>query len=192
MGGGYLTNAGVFLVDFLFGLYIFAVMLRFALQVVRADFYNPLSQAIVTVTNPPLRALRRYVPAFGNLDSASIILLLVLQLICSGLIALMSGISPAPLGLLVVALAELLSKAIYLCIFAIFIRIAISWIAPHTYNPALGLLDSITAPLLRPAQRRIPPIGGSIDLSPMVVLVVLTLCLMLIVAPLRDTGIAWM
>ena len=65
-GGGYLTNAGVFLIDVLFGLYIFAVMLRFLLQVVRADFYNPLCQAIVTVTNPALRPMRRYIPSIGT------------------------------------------------------------------------------------------------------------------------------
>ena len=59
MNGGYFTNAGVFLVDALFGIYIFLVMLRFLFQLVRADFYNPLSQAIVTATNPPLRPMRR-------------------------------------------------------------------------------------------------------------------------------------
>ena len=58
-GGGYFANAGIFLVDVLFGLYIFVVMMRFFLQVVRADFHNPLCRAIVTVTNPPLRPLRR-------------------------------------------------------------------------------------------------------------------------------------
>jgi YggT family protein len=192
MGGGYLTNAGIFLIDVLFGLYIFAVMLRFFLQVVRADFYNPLCQAIVTVTNPALRPLRRYVPAAGNLDSASIVLLLALQLVCSGLVMLLLGIVPGLFGLLIYALAELLSKTIYLFMFAVFIRIVISWIAPHSYNPVLGVVDSITTPLLRPAQRVVPPLGGSIDLSPMLVIIAMYLGLMLIVAPLRDLGRAWM
>jgi len=192
MGGGYLTNAGVFLVDVLFGLYIFAVMLRFFLQVVRADFYNPLSQAVVAVTNPLLRPLRRYVPAAGNLDSASIVLALALQLVCSGLVMLLLGIQPGPIGLLIFAIAELMSKSLYLFMFAIFIRILISWVAPHTYNPVLGVIDAITTPLLRPAQRMLPPIGGTIDLSPMLVIIGLYLGLMLVVAPLRDLGRAWM
>lgn len=192
MGGGYLTNAGVFLIDVLFGLYIFAVMLRFVLQIVRADFYNPLSQAIVTVTNPLLRPLRRYVPSVSNLDTASILLMLALQLISSYLVVLLLGHAPGLPGLLLVAVAELISKAIYLFIFAIFVRIVLSWVAPHTYNPVIGVIDAISAPLLRPAQRLLPPFGGTIDLSPMLVIIGLYLGLMLIVAPLRDLGRAWM
>jgi len=192
MGGGYFANAGVFLIDVLFGLYIFAVMLRFFLQIVRADFYNPLCQAIVTATNPPLRPLRRYVPSVGNLDTASIILMLALQLISSGLVILLLGHTPGVAGLLVIAIAELIGKAIYLFIFAIFIRIILSWVAPHTYNPVIGVIDAISTPLLRPAQRVFPPLGGTIDLSPMLVIIGLYLGLMLIVAPLRDLGRAWM
>ena len=160
MGGGYLTNAGVFLIDVLFGLYIFAVMLRFVLQIVRADFYNPLCHAIVTVTNPLLRPLRRYVPSVSNLDTASILLMLTLQLVSSFLVVLLLGHTPGLLGLLLVAVAELISKAIYLFIFAIFIRIVLSWVAPHTYNPVIGVIDSISAPLLRPWRGAARAYGG--------------------------------
>ncbi len=184
-GGGYFVNATVFLVDLLFGLYIIAVMLRFFLQIVRADFYNPLCQAIVTVTNPPLRPMRRYIPAVGNIDSASILLMLSLQLLSAFLVFLLLGYSPNIAGLLVSAIAELISKAIYLFMIAIFVQIVLSWVAPGTYNPVVGVIDSITTPLLRPAQRLLPPMGG-LDLSPMLVIVGLTLGLMLIVAPLRD------
>ena len=186
-GGGYFTNAGVFLIDLLFGLYIFAVMLRFFLQIVRADFYNPLCQAIVTVTNPPLRPMRRYIPAVGGVDTASVLLMLSLQLLSSSLVFLLLGFSPSAAGLFVSALAELISKAIYLFIFAIFIQIILSWVAPGTYNPVVGVIDAITAPLMRPARRIVPPMGG-IDLSPMLIIVCLYLGLMLIVAPLRDFG----
>jgi YggT family protein len=186
-GGGYFTNAGVFLVDLLFGLYIFAVMLRFFLQIVRADFYNPLCQAIFTVTNPPLRPMRRYIPAVGGVDTASILLMLSLQLLSTYLVFSLLGISPSFSGLLLSALAELVSKAIYLLIFTIFIQIILSWVAPGTYNPVIGVIDSITTPLLRPARRIVPPMGG-IDLSPMLIIVCLYLGLMLIVAPLRDFG----
>ncbi len=192
MGGGYFVNAGVFLVETLFGLYIFAVMLRFILQVVRADFYNPLSQAIVTVTNPALRPLRRYIPAYRNLDTASIVLMVGLQLICTTLVALLVGIGLSPPGLLVMAVAGLLEKSVYLFIFAVIVRIVLSWVAPGTYNPVIGMIDSITDPLLRPARRILPPFGGALDLSPMLVIIGLYLALMLVVAPLRDLGRAWM
>ena len=190
-GGGYLTNAGVFLVDILFSLYIYAVMLRLVLQLVRADFYNPLCQAILTITNPPLQVLRRFIPAFGRVDTASLVLMLILQLVASALILLMLGISVSPLGLFVSAIAELLSKAIYLFIFAIFVQIVISWVAPGTYNPVVGVIDAVTTPLLRPARRLLPAVGG-IDFSPMLVIICLSLGLMLGVAPLRDLGRALM
>jgi len=190
-GGGYFTNAGVFLVDILFGFYIFAVMLRFFLQIVRADFYNPLCQAIVTATNPPLRPLRRYIPAVGGIDTASVLLMLSLQLISSYLVVILLGVSPSFPGLLLGAVAELVSKSLYLFIFAIFIQIVISWVAPGTYNPVVGVIDSITTPLLRPARRLLPPMGG-IDLSPMLVIIGLYLGLMLIAAPLRDFARALM
>ena len=112
MGGGYVTNAGVFLIDVLFGLYIFAVLLRFVLQIVRADFYNPLCQAIVTVTNPLLRPLRRYVPSVSNLDTASILLMLALQLLSSGIVLYLQIADP-PGGLrLVLSLMALVDAVL--------------------------------------------------------------------------------
>ena len=186
-GGSYFANAGVFLIDTIFGIYILAIMLRFFLQVVRADFYNPLCQAIVTVTNPPLKPLRRIIPAVGKKDTSSLVLMLVLQVISSYLIFFLLGVGPNFSGVLVSASAELINKAIYLFIFAIIIQIVVSWISPGTYNPIIGVIDTLTAPIMRPARNAVPPIGG-IDLSPMLALIVLTLSAMLIVAPLRDLG----
>lgn len=186
-GGSYFANAGVFLIDTIFGIYILAIMLRFFLQVVRADFYNALCQAIVTVTNPPLKPLRRIIPAVGKIDTSSLVLMLVLQVISSYLIFFLLGVGPNFSGVLVSASAELINKAIYLFIFAIIIQIVVSWISPGTYNPIIGVIDTLTAPIMRPARNAVPPIGG-IDLSPMLALIVLTLSAMLIVAPLRDLG----
>jgi YggT family protein len=100
---------------------------------------------------------------------------------------LMLGLGFGVAGLVVSAVAELVSKTIYLFLFAIFIQVIVSWIAPGSYNPILALLDSLTNPLLRPARRLIPPVGG-LDLSPMAAIIVLYLALMLIAAPLRDFG----
>ena len=187
MNGNYFSNAGIFLVDFVFGLYILAVVLRFLLQFVRADFYNPLAQAIVNITNPPLRPLRRIIPALGSLDTSSLVLMLVLQMISSLLIFLLGGISPNFVGLVITALGELFGKIVYIFMFAIFIQVVISWIAPSTYNPILGIIDSLTTPIMRPARKLIPPMGG-LDLSPMVAIVGLTLALMLLVQPVKDIG----
>lgn len=184
-GGSYFVNASIFLIDLLFGLYIIAIMLRFILQIVRADFYNPLSRAIVSVTNPALQPMRRYFPALGTIDSASILLMLGLQLLSSYLVFSLLGYRPGFYSLLLSAIAELIGTGIYLFMAAIFIKIVFSWVAPGTYSPVVGIIDSITEPLLRPARRILPPKAG-IDFSPMLVVIGLMLGLMLIVAPLGD------
>jgi YggT family protein len=187
VGGGYFSHAGVFLINALFGLYIFAVLLRFLFQLVRADFYNPLCQAIVTVTNPPLRPMRRYIPALGGLDTASIVLLFALQALNTLLVTLVLGMSPAVAGLLLVALAELLSKTLWIFIGAIIIEVVTSWVAPGAYNPLTSIVQALTDPLLRPVRRTLPPLG-SLDLSPLLALLALQLAQILVVAPLRDIG----
>ncbi len=187
MGSGYFANAGMFLINTIFSLYIGAVLLRLLLQIARADFYNPISQAIVKVTNPALRPLRRYIPALGPIDTASVLLMLVLQLICTWLVTSLVGANLGFLGSIVVAIAELLSKLIYLYLFAIIIQAIASWIAPGSYNPVMSLIGAITDPLLRPIRRFLPNLGG-LDLSPLVALVALQLALLVIVAPLADLG----
>jgi YggT family protein len=189
MNGGYVANAGTFLIDVIFGLYIGAVMLRLFLQWARADFYNPLSQAIVKVTNPVLRPLRRYIPAVGRIDTASVVLILALQMLNLWLSLALSGAAGAGIaGIAVMAVAELLSKALYIFMFAIFIQVIASWVSPGAYNPALSLVDSITEPVLRPLRAVLPSLGG-LDLSPMLALVGLQLAQMLLVAPIRDFAI---
>lgn len=189
MSGGYVANAGSFLLDVIFGLYIGAVMLRLFLQWSRADFYNPLSQAIVRLTNPVLRPLRRYIPAIGRIDTASLVLMLALQMLNLWLSLMVAGAAGAGAGgIFVLALAELLAKALYLLMFAIFVQVVASWVAPGAYNPALSLVDSITYPLLKPLRGLLPPLGG-LDLSPMIALVVLQLAQMLLVAPIRDFAV---
>lgn len=189
MSGGYVANAGTFLLDVVFGLYIGAVMLRLFLQWSRADFYNPLSQAIVRLTNPVLRPLRRYVPAIGGIDTASVVLILVLQALNLWLSLMVAGAAGAGFaGIAVLAIAELLAKALYILTFAIFVQVIASWVAPGAYNPALSLVDSITFPLLKPLRALLPSLGG-LDLTPMVALVVLQLAQMLLVAPIRDFAV---
>lgn len=187
MASGYFSNAGVFLLDSLFGLYISAVLLRLLFQVVRADFYNPLCQAIVTVTNPVLRPLRRYIPALLTIDTASVLLILALQLVNTYLVALVVGVTPKLAGLLVVAVAEIANKTVWIFLGAVVVQIVLSWVAPGGYNPVIGVIHALSEPLLRPARRLLPPLGG-LDFSPMVVVIGLNLVLMLAVAPLRDIG----
>ncbi|MGA8260974.1 MAG: YggT family protein [Arenicellales bacterium] len=187
--GGYFNNAGLFLVDTFFGLYILVVLVRFMLQWLRADFYNPVSQFIVTVTNPPLRILRRFIPGLWGIDLASVVLLLALSMLKSWLILSMVGRSTTFPGLLIYSIGLLLQLTIYVFIFTIFVRVILSWIAPYQgYNPVLRVLYDLTEPIMAPARRLIPPIAA-LDISPIVVFIFLYLTLMLIVQPIIDFGL---
>ena len=165
-------TAILFLVQTLFGFYILAVMLRFLLQWVRADFYNPLVQFLVLITNPVLRPLRSIIPGYRGLDFASLVLALTLQFTELLLITALLNRSPDIVALLLLAIVELLKLLINIYLWGIIIQAIMSWFNPDPYHPAARLLAQLTAPLLRPARRVIPPIGG-IDLSPMLIVVAL-------------------
>jgi len=184
---GYGTNAIIFLIETIFGLYLLAVMLRMLLQVVRADFYNPVSQFLVKVTNPPLIPLRRMIPGFGGIDFPAIVLMLAIQLVEVLLIVLVQGISPVFLGLVVLAIAKLLFLLVNVFLFSILIQVVISWVNPGAYNPVVSLLYSLNEPMLSRARRILPPISG-FDLSPILVMILFQLVKMLLIQPVYDVG----
>jgi len=190
MGSSYFTNPLEFLIGTLIGLFITAVMLRFLLAMVRADFYNPLTQILVKLTNPALKPLRRFIPGFGGIDIASLLLMLALQMLALTLITLLRGAALHPVGLLLWSLAELLGLLFNIYMFSILIQVVLSWVNPNAYNPAVSLLYSINEPLLAPARRLIPPLSG-LDLSPVVVLLGLQLAKMLLLPPLLAWGQAF-
>jgi len=185
MDSSYFTNPLIFLVHTLFGLYALVVLLRFLLQYVRADFYNPISQFVVKASDPPLRPLRRIIPGFGGIDAAALVLLWLLKTVELTLVLVLRGSSFNPLGALVWALPELVALLINFYLFAVFVQVIFSWINPGGYSPPLALLDRLTAPLMRPARQLIPPMGG-LDLSPMVVIIALMLLEMLLLPPLAQ------
>ncbi len=184
MDGSYLTNPLVFLVQVIFGAFTLVVMLRFLLQLVKADFYNPVSQFVVKVTTPPLRPLRRMIPGIAGLDVASIILMWLLKSLELALIMMIGGLGTSLLPALIWSIPELISLFINVFLFAILIQVIISWVNPGGYNPVIGLLNSLTEPLLGPARRIVPPISG-LDLSPMLVMIGLVLLKMLLLPPIQ-------
>lgn len=170
------AGALVFILSYLFDIYIMIVLARFILQIVRADFYNPISQFIVKATTPILKPLRRVIPGFGGIDVASIVLMfslvlakiLVIILIYNGTLM---GLSPLTLAVGTVKSAANTLLNFYM--FCIFISILMSWIAQGSYNPLAALLHQITEPVMAPARRILPPMGG-LDLSPMIVLILIS------------------
>lgn len=187
MGGSYAGNAGTFLIQTLFGLYAGAVMLRLLLAMVRADFYNPVSQFLVKVTNPPLLPLRRLIPGFMGIDMAGVVLLIALEATKLLLIGAIQGFGIPPLGLAVLTLAEILALLLNIYFFTILVQVILSWVSPGGHNPAVALLYSLNEPLLGRARRILPPMSG-FDLSPILVLIGLQLLEFLLIAPIRDLG----
>ena len=183
--GGHVGNAATFLVETLFGLYILVVMLRFLLQWVRADFYNPLSQFIVRATQPPLVPLRRVIPAARGIDTASVVLLIALQFAELWLVTGLLGQRAPVSALLVYSIAELLQLGVNVFLFSILIQVVMSWINPGGWNPLLNVIHSLNEPLLALARRFIPPMGG-LDLSPIAAMVALQFAAILFVGPLRQ------
>ncbi|CAI8958101.1 YggT family protein [Methylocaldum szegediense] len=185
MSPDFLVNPAIFLIDTLFSLYIFALLLRFLFQWMNADYYNPISQFLIKITHPPLRVLRRFIPAIGRVDTASLVLMLGLQMLGGYLIFLLQDTSLTFSALAVWAFAQLLDLLFNIFFFAIIIRAVLSWVSPRTYNPAISLLYSLTEPLLRFGRRLLPPIGG-IDLSPLIPLIGIQLAKMLVLPPLQQ------
>jgi YggT family protein len=175
----YLTNPLEFLITTLISLYILAVMLRFLLGVVRADFYNPVSQFLVRITNPLLVPMRKIIPVIGKFDTAAVVLMLALQLISVFIVVALRGASVPVITLLLYAVGELFMMLINVFLVSIVVQVILSWISPGTYSPVNSLLYSLTSPILKPIQRIIPPLSG-IDLSPLFAIIGLQVIRMLI------------
>jgi YggT family protein len=185
MNSSYFGNAGLFLVNTLFGIYIVAVILRVLLQLVHADFYNPICQALVRVTNPLLIPLRRIIPPVGQLDMAAVVLVFGLKLVQLWLAGKLVGQTTPLLAMLVFAVAALLQTLTTIFTVTIVAQVILSWIDPAGQNPVGGLLRQLNAPLVNPVRRNVPAIGG-LDLSPLLVILALQLAGILIIAPIFD------
>ena len=185
MSNGYFSSLGVFLIDTLVSLYVFALMLRFLLQWVEADFYNPISQFLVKLTHPPLRYLRRFIPSVRRIDTASLALMLTVQMLADYLVFTLQQISVSPTSLVVVALGQLLELLYNIVFYSILISVVLSWVAPRGYNPAVKLLHDLTDPLLGFFRRFLPPMGG-VDLSPLLALIALQFAKMAVMPLLQQ------
>lgn len=183
----YFSSAAGFLIEAVFGLYMLLVLLRLVLQMVRADFYNPLCQFIVKATNPPIRPLRRIIPGLAGIDMASVLLLMALQMVKLFLLGLAAGQSFSLAALTVISIGELIALLLNFYMIALLLQVILSWVGPGGRHPINSILHAINEPLLRPARRMLPPMSG-IDLSPIVVFLIIGLLKILVVAPIVDTG----
>jgi YggT family protein len=166
------TNAIVFIIDALARLYLLVLLLRLFLPLVRADFHNPLAQAVLKLTSPLVIPVRRILPPLGRIDTATVVVAFGIQYLAIFLMALVQGMRPAIAGLLLASLVSLVLLTINLFFWLVIIRIILSWVAGTTYNPAIAIVYALTEPLLRPFRRLVPDLGG-FDISPIFVLIAL-------------------
>jgi YggT family protein len=184
-----LTNALIFLVNTLFGLFVVALLLRFYLQWARAPYRNPLSVFLQALTDFMVRPARRFIPGLWGLDLSSLALAWLAQWVEILLVLQIRGYVLGPAagqtfaaGALL-ALVMLVKIGLYIVMAAVIVQVVLSWMGP--YSPLMPLANSMTRPFLRVFQRRVPPIGN-VDLSPLFALVVIQLLLMLPVAWLES------
>ncbi len=172
-------DAITFIIDTIARLYILVLLLRLILPWAGADFRNPLAQAILKLTSPLVVPVRRIVPPVGKLDTATVLVAYVIQCLVIVVIVMIRGGTPSAVPIMLTAVVELVITTINLFVFAILIRVILSWVAPGTYNPATALITQLTEPVLKPFRRMLPPMGG-LDLSPlfaMIILIALTILL---------------
>jgi YggT family protein len=159
-------SALIYILQSLLTLALFVVLLRLFLQWARADFRNPICQAIVRLTNPLIVPLRRILPPIGKIDTASVVAVILVAIVEMVIITSLSGIALDPLLVLRVAALEVARTSLWLYFYAIFLYALLSMVAPDGYTPLHSLLTALCEPVLRPIRRFIPPLGG-IDLSPL-------------------------
>jgi len=197
MGSSYFTSPLTLIITTLFDLYVLLVLLRFMLQLMRADPHNSISQFIIRTTSPPLKYLRRFIPSVSGQDVAALVLCLIityakfvlLRLLgteivhINNTIAYISGVGY--LGLIIYSIADLVSLFLGVFLVAILIQVVLSWVNPGLYNPVIGLVNTLATPILRPIQKLIPAIGG-IDLSPLFAMLMIVVAKMLLIPPLMN------
>ncbi|EJM71757.1 YggT family protein [Pseudomonas sp. GM55] len=169
-----LNDAAVFIIKTLGSLYLLIVLLRFILQLVRANFYNPICQFIVKATQPLLKPLRRVIPSMFGLDMSSLVLALIVQMLLMAVILTLKGFAVDWLLLVPWSVIALFSLFLNVLFYAMIISVILSWVAPGSHNPGAELVAQITEPVLAPFRRIIPNLGG-LDISPIFAFIALQL-----------------
>lgn len=180
---GTISEIGTLLIHTLGSLYLLAVLLRFLLQLARADFYNPITQVIIQITEPGVRVFRRFIPGIRGVDLSSLVFALLIQMAAMMALVFLNGIALPPIGLILTwSVLGLLSFILNIYFWSILISIVASFLAPFSTHPALVLVRQITEPVMAPFRRLLPPMGG-LDLSPIFVFLAIQIIRVILIAP---------
>lgn len=184
--GGALGQALVLIISSLGSLYILAVLLRFLLQAARADFYNPVTQAIVKITSPLVVPLRRVIPGYRGFDFATLLLALILNSLCTGLALLVSGYTNVAIGTIVAwSFVGLIAFILNIYFWSLLVSVIASFIAPFSGHPVLLVIHQLLEPLYTRVRRILPPMGG-LDFSPILMFLGIQVLEILLITTLRQ------
>ena len=172
--GTNLLNALIFITQTIVGLYLMFVLVRLLMQISRVDYYNPISQGIIRITDPLCSPIRRFLPTLWRIDTATLFLAFILQLIIICLVMKLSGGLVFDWLYVAWALVGLSALACDIYFFALLISVVVSWLAPHSNHPAIVLINELINPICEPARKIIPPLGG-LDFSIIIVFMAITL-----------------
>jgi len=173
-------SALIFIIETLLSLALFVVLARLLLQLTRADFRNPICQAVVRITNPLILQLRRILPPIGKVDTASVVAVILIAVVEVAIVFAIRGITfVGPAFWAQSAALEIAHTLLWTYFYAIILYALLSMVAPGGYSPLQSVLATVCEPVLRPFRRVIPPIAG-IDLSPLWACILIQAILILI------------
>lgn len=176
----------LFLIQTIFDLYVFVLVLRVLLGIAGANYFDPVIQFIVRCTGFIVNPVRRVIPNYRRIEVSTIIIILGFEIIKFTLMGLLNFNMLSVNGILILSLADGLKLILQTFFYAIILQVILSWVQPD--SPVNRLLYQVTAPLMRPIQRVIPPIGG-IDISPIPAMILLQFMMIMIVNPLMSAGV---
>lgn len=179
-------QGGLFLLQFLAGLIIFVLLLRFMLRATYVDWRHPVVTFIAKVTNPLCAPINKILPIRGRWDWSALITALVLQALFAVLVGYLTNQSFSPLLITIYSVTEILNQLLDLMFWLIIIQAVLSWISPG-YNPNTAVFYQLAQPILTPFQKVIPPMGG-IDLSPIVAILAIKLTQIVVVGSIAQFG----
>lgn len=173
-----LVEVGVFLINTIFGIYLSILGIRLILAWERANYFNPIIRFIITLTQPLVSPVRRFLPNIGKLETATLLWLLVLTMLKFILLVSITGQTLNFLVLPITAVLITIVLLIQIFFYSILIFAILSWVhAPTT--PIMQVLAQLSAPILRPLQKIIPLVSG-FDITPLVALILLQVLLIIL------------
>ena len=184
-----IANAIEFLLQTVLGLFTLVLLLRFYFQLTGVPYKNPVSQAILALTDFVANPTRRFIPNWGSINLSILFLAFIVELFLQFSVLWLKDFPFMLAGptvwisLLGLTLVALLKLSIHIFLYGVILQAILSWVNPYT--PVAPVLDTLTHPLLKPLRRFIPLTGG-LDLTPLVVLIGGQLLLILLIAPLEQ------